>query len=115
MVNQDIHKKLIKGFLSLTFRKMLLDLINFVTIYVVVAKHVSIETFGIFAIASIILGIFSYFSDIGFGAAIIQKKVLDEDDVKTTFFIQETLSILIFIVVWFSAPLFADFYNFDNA
>lgn len=115
MTTPDIHKKLIKGFLSLTFRKMFLDLINFVTIYIVVAKHVSVETFGIFAIASIILGIFSYFSDIGFGAAIIQKKVLDENDVKTTFFIQEILSILIFIIVWFSAPLFANFYNFDDA
>ena len=35
---QTINKKLTRGFLSLTLRKTILDVINFLTIYVILAS-----------------------------------------------------------------------------
>lgn len=109
-----LHRQLVRGFLSLTFRKVALDTIRFITIFIVLAKVLPIEVIGIYGIAQVILSFFTYFSDVGLGAALIQKKVITHDDLKTTFLIQEILIILIMIAVWFLAPIFASWYKFDE-
>lgn len=110
----NLHRKLVRGFVSLTFRKVALDAINFVTIFVVLAKILPINIIGIYGIAQTILSFFSYFSDVGLGAALIQKKKISHDDLKTTFFIQEFLVVSLMIILWFIAPLLAEFYHFDS-
>lgn len=115
MDTKTIHSKLTKGFLSLTLRKAVLDIINFVTIYVILAQVLPFELLGIFVIASGILTFFSYFSDFGLAGAIIQKKEITEHDLKTTFLIQEVIAGVITIVVWFLAPVLAQYYNFDDS
>ena len=93
MDTRTINQKLTKGFLSLTFRKAILDVINFVTIYVILAQVLPFELLGIFVIASGILTFFSYFSDFGLAGAIIQKKEITEHDLKTTFLTHQRSSI----------------------
>lgn len=111
---KTIHKKLTSGFLSLTLRKAILDVINFVTIYVILASILPWSLLGAFAIASGILTFFSYFSDFGLAGAIIQKKEVTEHDLKTTFLIQEIIAAIITVSVWFAAPVLAHYYNFDD-
>src|SRR4026208_2195732 len=112
MDTKTIHKKLTKGFLSLTLRKAILDVVNFVTIYVILASVLPFSLLGIFVIASGILTFFSYFSDFGLAGAIIQKKEITEHDLKTTFLIQEVIAGLITIFVWFFAPVLASYSKF---
>lgn len=114
MDTKTIHKKLTRGFLSLTLRKALLDVINFMTIYVILASILPFSLIGIFVIASGILAFFSYFSDFGLAGAIIQKKEITEHDLKTTFLIQEVVTLIISTSVWFAAPYLAGYYQFDN-
>lgn len=114
MDTTTIHKKLTRGFLSLTLRKAVIDLANFLTIYVVLASILPFSLLGIFVIASGILAFFSYFSDFGLAGAIIQKKEVTDDDLKTTFLIQELAAFIISATVWFAAPLLANYYNFDD-
>lgn len=114
MDTKTIHKKLTRGFLSLTLRKAVLDIINFLTIYVVLASILPFSLLGIFVIASGILSFFSYFSDFGLAGAIIQKKEITEHDLKTTFFIQEVITLLISLSIWFAAPILAQYYRFDE-
>lgn len=109
-----LHRQLVKGFFSLTFRKIALDTIRFITIFIILAKVLPIEVIGIYGIAQVILSFFTYFSDVGLGAALIQKKEITHDDLKTTFLIQEILILLIVVAVWFLAPLFAYWYKFDE-
>ncbi len=111
---KTIHKKLTRGFLSLTLRKAVLDVINFVTIYVILASILPFSLLGVFVIASGILAFFSYFSDFGLAGAIIQKKEITDHDLKTTFFIQEIVALIISLSVWFVAPFLADYYKFDD-
>lgn len=110
---QHINKKLVSSFLTLTLRRAILYVLRFITINLILAKILAPEVIGIFNIANSILSFFSYFSDIGLGAAIIQKKQLNPEDLKTTFTTQTFLALIIFIIIWFYAPNFASFYNLD--
>ena len=112
---KTIHHQLTRGFLSLTLRKAVLDVVNFVAIYVILASVLPFSILGTFVIASGILTFFSYFSDFGLAGAIIQKKEITEHDLKTTFLIQEIIASLISILVWFLAPFLALYYNFDES
>lgn len=111
---QVINKRLISGFLSLTFSQALLLAINFITINIVLARILPVGVIGIFNIGNTILSIFTFFSDIGLAASLIQKKNISEDDLKSTFFIQEILAILITTSLWFSASFFAHFFNLNQ-
>lgn len=113
MESATIKKKIAGGFLSLTFRKAALLAINYLTINIVLARILPVSTIGVFNIANSILAFFSFFSDIGLAAALIQKKEITNEDIKTTFTIQEILAFIISLIVWFGAPFFAGFYNLD--
>lgn len=108
-----LKKKIAKGFLSLTFRKAALLAINYLTINIVLARLLPVSTIGIFNIANSVLAFFTFFSDIGLAAALIQKKEIQPEDIRTTFTIQEILAALITLIVWFAAPIFAHFYNLN--
>lgn len=108
-----LQKKVIKGFVSLSFRKVVLDAINFITIFIILAKVLPIQIIGIYGVAQSIVSFFSYFSDVGLGAALIQKKQVTIHDLKTTFLIQETIIVILSIIIWFSADFVANFYQWD--
>lgn len=111
---QAINKKLFSGFLTLTFRKAALLAINFITINIVLARILPVSTIGIFNVANSILGFFTYFSDIGLAAALIQKKEIVHNDLKTTFTIQQILALGISVILIIFAPQLAQFYQLDQ-
>ncbi len=108
-----INRKLFSGFLTLTFRRAALLAINFLTINIVLAKILPVSTIGIFNIANSILAFFTYFSDVGLAAALIQKKEIQHNDLKTTFTIQQILTLVISLILFIFAPQLAQFYNLD--
>lgn len=110
----SLKKKIIGGFLSLTFRKAVLLAVNYLTINIILARILPVSTIGVFNIANSILAFFTFFSDIGLAAALIQKKEITQEDIKTTFTIQEILAFLIALSVFTSAPLLGSFYNLDE-
>lgn len=107
-----LKQKAFKGVFTLTFRRLVLKLIDTVGI-IFLARALSQDVFGIFGIISFVVFTFlSFFSDIGFGAALIQKKEeLKDEDVKTTFTIQQSLVTLLLIIAWFTSPLISGFYS----
>lgn len=109
-----VKKKIINGFLSLTFRKAVLLAVNYLTINIILARILPVSTIGVFNIANSILAFFTFFSDIGLAAALIQKKEINNEDIKTTFTIQEVSALLIALVIFVLAPFFASFYSLDE-
>lgn len=107
--------KAFKGVFTLTFRRLLLKIIDTVGV-IFLARALSQDVFGVFGIISFVVFTFlSFFSDIGFGAALIQKKTpLTDDDTRTTFTIQQTLVTLLVIIAWIAAPYLGRFYNLGN-
>lgn len=114
METKELSKKIISGFLSLTFRRIALTAISFATINLFLARILPVEVIGIFNIAASILSFFTFFSDVGLGAAIIQKKEITQDDLKTTFTIQQGLALLLVVLIWFGAPFLASLYHLDE-
>lgn len=110
----EIKKRLKSSFVSLTARQIALRAISFITINLILAKLLPVETLGIFNIATAIISFFAFFSDIGLAASLIQKKdEVSEEDIKTTFTIQQIIVGLLSLVIILGAPYFALVYNLD--
>jgi hypothetical protein len=70
------------------------------------ARLLAPQVFGIYAIVSFVVTFFSTFSDIGIGAALIQKKGnLSREELSTTFWLQQILAWCVVGVVLVIAPL----------
>ena len=78
---------------------------------VVLARLLTPEEYGVFAILMIFLVISQVFVDSGFSKALIQKKNRTEDDISTVFLFNIVISLLAYFILWVSAPLISDFYN----
>src|SRR3990167_1191607 len=86
-----ITKKSIHGVVALVSRTFLIQLIGQVVTFLLTV-FLSPTDYGVFFLVSSVIVFYSYFSDIGLAAALIQKKEdITEDDLKTTFTIQQIL------------------------
>lgn len=103
---ESIRKRSVKGVIALTTRSLLLQIISLVA-FSLLTYFLSPKTIGIFGVAMAATKFFTLFIDIGFGAALIQKKEApDEDDLRTTFTIQEFLvGIVVILGLLVSRPI----------
>ncbi len=114
-VLDSLKSKAIRAVFTLTFRRLILKLIDTFGI-ITLARLLSQESFGVFGIISFVVFTFlSFFSDVGFGAALIQKEEVSDDDLRTTFTIQQALVTLILLATWIVAPWVGRFYNLGNS
>lgn len=111
----EIKKRIIPSFMSLTARQIVLRAIAFVSLNIILAKILPVETLGIFNIAISVITFFAYFSDVGLAASLIQKKKeVTNEDIKTVFTIQQVLVTIISAVIIIAAPILGGFYNLNN-
>ncbi|HUV71513.1 MAG TPA: oligosaccharide flippase family protein [Clostridia bacterium] len=74
------------------------------------------QTFGIFFLVSAFISFFTYFSDIGLAAALIQKKEkLDLKDLRTTFTIQQALVFGLLLVIFVLSPWVKNLYDLSQS
>lgn len=112
---QDIKKRVVSSFMTLTARQIALRAISFLSINIILARILSVEVLGIFNIATAIISFFSYFSDIGLAASLIQKKeTIEAGDLKTTFTIQQGLVTFLSVIIIFFAPSLGGFYHLNE-
>lgn len=111
----ELKAKVIHGFSVLIIREFLIKSFSLVG-QLFLARILSPEDFGYFAIISFIVNFFGLFSDIGFSWSIIKKKEnLTEKETSTIFFIKLTLAIFLILCILFLAPFSKLFYpNFDS-
>ncbi len=101
----EIKKKSLKGVGALIKRQIAVKII-IMAAGIILARLLAPQTFGIFAIVSFVVTFFSTFSDIGIGAALIQKKGnLSREELSTTFWLQQILAWCVVGVVLVIAPL----------
>ncbi len=111
----EIKKRVVSSFLSLTVRQILLRAIGFISINLILARILPVETLGIFNVATAIVTFFTFFSDIGLAASLIQKKdVISKEDIYTTFTLQQIIVFTLSVVIILLAPTLASFYNLDD-
>lgn len=77
----------------------------------VLARLLEPNEFGTVALLTIFIKLSECFVSGGFGTALIQKKTTDELDYNSVFFFTLGISILFYLILWFSAPAIARFYD----
>lgn len=78
---------------------------------VVVARLVSPEDYGLVAMLTIFTAVGNLFINSGFGIALIRSKENSKEDYSTAFFFNIGVALMVYIVLYFCAPLIADFYK----
>lgn len=78
---------------------------------VVLANELSKEDFGLVGALTVFQAFALIFVDSGFGAALLQKKVPDEEDYSTVFWFNLIVSVSLYAILFFCAPLIADIFH----
>jgi PST family polysaccharide transporter len=103
----------ISGVFYNAIQKYIVVLISLV-VSAILARIISPEDFGVFAIANVFLVFFSMFFDLGFGAAITQYKHLSNDEIVDIFSLSVYISIVISGIFFLISPIVSVFYNNDK-
>ena len=80
---------------------------------IVLANILSQEDFGLVGALLVFQAFATLFVDSGFGSAILQKKDPTERDYSTIFWFNFGASVLVYVVLFFCAPLIADIFQHD--
>lgn len=80
-------------------------------IQIILARLLGPEVFGIIAIVLVFVNLAQVFITTGFNTAIIQKKEIDDKELSSVFYLNLTISIFLYLVMFLSAPIIGDFYN----
>ncbi len=75
------------------------------------ARLILPEAFGLVAMANIFVGFLGIFKNFGLSAALIYKQDIDKKDLDTVFWFTVFLSIILSLIIFFSAGPIADFYK----
>ena len=101
---------MLKSFIWSFSERMLSQIISTV-VGILLARILLPEQYGVVSIVMVFINLCDVFVNSGFGAALVQKKTVDSDDYGTAFSISLTISLILYIILYFSAPLIAEFYN----
>lgn len=78
---------------------------------IILARLLSPDDYGVIAMPLVFLAIAQCFIDSGFTGALIRKPDLTEDDLSTAFYFNIGVGFICYIVLFFTSPLIADFYE----
>lgn len=81
---------------------------------IVLANEVSQEDFGLVGALLVFQAFAIIFADSGFGAALLRQKHTTEQDYSTVFWFNLLVSVAIYFILWFCAPLIADIFQKDT-
>lgn len=109
-----VTQRSIRGVFALVSRTFFIQIFTFV-INILLTIYLSPVTFGIYYLVTAVIAFLQYFSDIGLAAALIQKKEeLTQEDLSTTFIIQQGLVLTGVVIALGVSPFLGRFYRFNG-
>lgn len=106
-----ITKRSIRGIFALTSRTFIIQVVAFIANFLLTV-FLTPAIFGVYFVVTAAIAFLQYFSDIGLAAALIQKKEsITEEDLKTTFTIQQAMVISVTLLSIFTSGWIGNFYN----
>ncbi len=78
---------------------------------ILIARILGPEQIGIFGMTSIFLAIGLSLVDSGMSASLIRTKKTDDTDYSTVFYINIAIALIVYIILFFSSPIIAAFFN----
>ena len=82
-------------------------------IQILLARLLLPQDYGIIGLITIFIAVANVFVESGFNTALLQKKEVDELDYTTAFTVCFIISIVLYILLFFFAPMIAHFYNME--
>lgn len=115
MFDSSIKIQAIKGAFWKFSERILAQLVSFV-ISIILARLLTPNDYGLIALVFVFTTICDKLLVCGFATALIQKKETDDVDFSSVLFFSLGVAFLLYILLFFLAPLIADFYNhFDRS
>ena len=108
--NQSLRRKTISGAVWKFCERASAQIVNFI-VSIILARLLLPEDYGIIALVSVFITICDKLVVSGFATSLIQKKDADNLDFSTVFFFSIAVSLVLYMVLFFAAPLIADFYS----
>lgn len=106
----DLKGKTLTGFIWRLAERFGAQGVSFI-VSIVLARLLAPSDYGLIAMATVFTNILSVFVDSSMANALIQKKDADDLDFSTVFYFNIVMSVSIYLIVFFTAPLIAKFYN----
>lgn len=107
---ENLKEKTVIGVVWSAVQKFGSTAVSFIST-IVLARLLTPEDYGCIGMLSIFLAVASTFIDGGFGSALIQKQRPTREDYSTIFYWNFSLSVVLYVILFFSAPAIARFYN----
>ena len=109
-MSDSIKHQAVKGVMWSAVERFSVQGIQFI-LAIVIARLVLPSDYGLIAMLSIFLAIAQVFVDSGFSNALIQKRNRTEEDFSTVFYFNILVALLVYGVLYISAPSIASFYG----
>ena len=106
----ELKQQTVKGVFWSSVERFSAQGIQFV-LGLILARILSPSEYGIIGMLSIFIAVAQTFIDSGFTNALIRKKERTETDYSTVFYFNIVVGIVAYFILFFSAPLIANFYN----
>lgn len=110
MESSNLKQKAVSGVMWTSIQRFAQIFVSFIS-GIVLARLLEPEDYGCIGMLSIFMLLSATFIDGGFCSALIQKKRPTEVDYSTVFFWNLGLSIVIYIILFVSAPFISEFYH----
>lgn len=109
-MSDNLKERAVQGFTWKMGEKIGAQVIQFV-LQIILARLLLPEEYGLVGLLTIFITISDVFILQSFTAALIQKKDADEADFSSVYVINVLVSVFIYLILFFSAPLVAGFYQ----
>lgn len=107
---ESLKKKTVNGVIWSAIDRFSTQGIQFI-FSILIARLLMPSDYGVIAMLGIFLAVSQTFIDSGFGTALVQKANRTETDFSTVFYFNIVVAILFYILLWFSSPYIASFYD----
>lgn len=104
--------KVVTGIIWTSCQRFGTMIVSFIS-NLVLARLLSPKEFGTVGMLLFFISVANVIVDSGFGSALIQKKNTGEKDYSTIFLLNIIVSVLLYVVLYITAPLISSFYNTD--
>lgn len=106
----NVKNKAISGFLWRFFERCGAQGVTLI-VSIVLARLLNPDVYGTIALITVFTIILDVFVNSGLGNALIQKKDADDLDYNTVFYFNITMSVVLYALLYFLAPLISSFYE----
>lgn len=107
---ESVKNKFFSGIVWTFIQNVAVKVFGFV-FTIILTRILSPSDYGLIGMLAIFIAISEVLVLSGFGDALIQKKESNDDDFSTAFYFNVFISLSIYLILFFLAPLIADFYN----